>query len=45
MAGRIRRFGNGYGANVGITYRGFSVDGFYTKENGAVNLANCSVGG
>ncbi len=29
-----------YGANVGITYMGFSVDGFYTKENGAVNLAN-----
>ena len=30
--------GDGYGANVGVTYKGFSVDGFYTKENGAVNL-------
>ncbi len=30
--------GDGYGANVGVTYMGFSVDGFYTKENGAVNL-------
>ncbi len=35
--------GDGYGANAGITYMGFSVDGFYTKENGAVNLSN-SVG-
>jgi len=32
--------GDGYGANVGITYMGFSVDGFYTKENGAVSLSN-----
>jgi predicted porin len=32
--------GDGYGANVGITYAGFSIDGFYTKENGAVNLRN-----
>ena len=31
--------GDGYGANVGITYVAFSVDGFYTKENGAVSLA------
>jgi predicted porin len=30
---------NGYGANAGVTYLGFSVDGFYTKENGAVNLS------
>ncbi len=30
--------GNGYGANAGITYGGFSVDGFYTQENGAVSL-------
>ena len=30
--------GDGYGANVGVTYMGFSVDGFYTKENGAVGL-------
>lgn len=29
---------DGYGANVGVTYLGFSVDGFYTKENGAVSL-------
>jgi predicted porin len=28
-----------YGANVGITYMGFSIDGFYTKENAAVNLS------
>ena len=31
--------GDGYGANVGVTYMGFSVDGFYTKENGAVGLS------
>ena len=31
--------GDAYGANAGITYMGFSVDGFYTKENGAVNLS------
>jgi hypothetical protein len=29
---------DGYGANAGVTYGGFSVDGFYTKENGAVAL-------
>jgi predicted porin len=29
---------DGYGANVGVTYAGFSVDGFYTKENGAVSI-------
>lgn len=27
-----------YGVNAGFTYKGLSVDGFYTKENGAVNL-------
>ena len=27
-----------YGANAGITYTGFSIDGFYTKENGAFHL-------
>ncbi len=32
--------GDGYGANVGATYMGFSIDGFYTKENGAVNLSS-----
>ena len=26
--------------NVGITYKGFSVDATYTKENGAVNATN-----
>ena len=29
--------GYGYGANAGITYGGFSIDGFYTYENAAVN--------
>ena len=29
---------DGYGANAGVTYAGFSVDGFYTKENGAVSI-------
>ncbi len=29
--------GYGYGANAGITYGGFSIDGFYTLENAAVN--------
>ena len=32
--------GDGYGANVGAVYGGFSLDGFYTKENGAVNLSS-----
>ena len=31
---------DGYGADAGVTYGGFSIDGFYTKENGAVNLTN-----
>jgi predicted porin len=31
-------FGGGYGANVGVTYAGFSIDGFYEHENGAVNI-------
>lgn len=30
--------GTGYAGNLGFTYRGFSLDGYYTKENGAVNL-------
>jgi hypothetical protein len=30
--------GYGVGANVGGTYKGVSVDAYYTKENGAVNL-------
>ena len=28
---------NAYAANVGATYKGFSLDAVYTKENGAVN--------
>lgn len=31
-------FGSGIGFNVGGTYKGFSLDGVYTKEHGAVNL-------
>ncbi len=34
--------GDGYSANVGATYMGFSIDGFYTKENGAVSLSSLS---
>ena len=29
---------DGYGANAGITYKGFSIDGFYQKVDGAVAL-------
>ncbi len=28
-----------YGANVGATYRGASIDAVYTKENGAISMA------
>ena len=35
-------FGNAYGANVGFTYRGFSVDGVWTQEHGVVNLQNAA---
>ncbi len=41
-------FGQGYGFNVGGSYRGFSLDAVYTKENGAVNLqtaVNDTLGG
>jgi predicted porin len=31
-------FGTGYAFNVGGTYNGFSLDGVYTVEHGAVNL-------
>ncbi len=31
-------FGDAYGFNLGATYKGFSIDGVYTKEHGAVNL-------
>ncbi|MGC2628925.1 MAG: porin [Rhodomicrobium sp.] len=33
-------WGNAYAANAGITWKGFSVDGVYTKENGAVSLGS-----
>ncbi len=35
-------FGNAYGANVGFTYRGFSVDGVWTQEHGVVNLQSAA---
>jgi predicted porin len=31
-------FGQGYGFDLGAFYKGFSIDGYYTKEHGAVNL-------
>ncbi len=31
-------FGDAVAANVGATYKGLSVDGYYAKENGAVGL-------
>jgi predicted porin len=31
-------FGTGYGFDVGGSYKGFSLDGVYTKEHGAVNI-------
>lgn len=31
---------NAYGANVGATYKGFSLDAVYTKENGAVSMGS-----
>jgi predicted porin len=31
-------FGKGFGFNVGGSYRGFSLDGVYTREHGAVGL-------
>ncbi len=34
--------GTGYGFNVGGAYKGFSLDGVYTKENGAVNLLSAA---
>lgn len=36
---------NGYGANVGIVYAGFSIDGFWTREDGAVNLSRIPLTG
>ena len=35
-------FGNAVGGNVGATYKGLSIDGYYTKENGAVNAGTNS---
>jgi predicted porin len=35
-------FGHAIGANVGVTYKGLSVDGYYTKEDAAVNLSAAS---
>ena len=35
-------FGSGYGANVGLTYLGFSLDGVWTQEHGAVNLQSAA---
>ena len=32
--------GQGFGANIGGAYRGFSIDGYYTREFGAVNLSS-----
>jgi predicted porin len=32
--------GDAVGGNVGFTYKGLSVDGYYTKENGAVTLSS-----
>ena len=34
--------GDAVGANVGATYKGLSVDAYYTKENGAVNADGAS---
>ncbi len=31
--------GTGYAGNVGFAWGGFAIDGYYTKENGAVNLS------
>ncbi len=35
--------GDAVGANVGATYKGLSIDAYYTKENGAVNLSSVYV--
>ncbi len=32
-------FGDGVGANIGGAYQGVSIDGYYTKENGAVAIS------
>lgn len=33
-------FGQGFGANIGGSYGGFSIDGYYTAEFGAVNASS-----
>jgi predicted porin len=41
-------FGSGLGFNLGAAYKGFAIDGVYTKEHGAVNLqtaVNDTLGG
>jgi predicted porin len=35
-------FGDAYGANVGFTYRGFSLDGVWSQEHGVVNLQSAA---
>ena len=35
--------GNAYAFDVGAIYRGFSIDGVYTKENGAINLVSATL--
>ncbi len=35
-------WGSAYAGNVGVSYKGFSIDGFYEKENGAVGAASLS---
>ncbi len=35
-------FGDAYGANVGFTYRGFSIDGVWEQEHGVVNLQSAA---
>ena len=35
-------FGDAYGANVGFTYRGFSLDGVWEQEHGVVNLKSAA---
>ncbi len=36
--------GDAVGANVGASYKGLSIDAYYTKENGAVNLSGYDTG-
>jgi predicted porin len=36
-------FGHAIAGNVGVTWKGLSVDGYYTKEDGAVNLGATTI--